>query len=480
MLRQGDRNLPILPSDPALIYLFAFFSGFANLATEVIGPRLFASLFGNTTVIWATIISVTLFGISLGYYLGGRIPREQIRKTVSAVLLVNAGWLLAISWIIWELPAQISNRGYAAVLLTATLAFTAPALFFGTASPVAINILARDKPAHRVPRIVGNVLATSTIGSVSGALAAAFYLIPWVGLSLSLRIFALISVLFALYFAPFKLRLFSIPAFLICLTVPQPTYEWLGGATLLEQREGYYQTIRVYSDKSTFVRMHLGPTYESEMSLLTGEPNFGYARRMVELAGDVGNKEILIIGGAGHSQARALEARGAIVTEVEIDPIVIQLSDRYFGPIKGKVVAQDGRAFVEQSDQNQYDIILIDAYNGPASIPYQLATVEFFQALDSTLRPGGRVIFNFIGRPSGPGSASFKAIATTLSEVFADTRASATGGNVLQNIIFVASQEPMLDSSYPRAPDDGVLLTDNRNPVEIFLEQARRDSYFHR
>src|SRR5690606_32406698 len=116
------------------------------------------------------------------------------------------------------------------------------------------------------------------------------------------------------------------------------------------------------------------------------------ARTMIDLTGDASNKEILIIGGAGHSQARALEARGANVTEVEIDPFVIQLSDKHFGPIEGKVVAQDGRAFVEQASQNQYDFVLIDAYNGPASIPPQLTTVEFFRAVDATLKPGGRVI----------------------------------------------------------------------------------------
>ncbi len=53
-----------------VIFLFVFFSGFASLATEIIGPRLFSSLFGYTTQIWAAIISVTLLGISVGYYLG--------------------------------------------------------------------------------------------------------------------------------------------------------------------------------------------------------------------------------------------------------------------------------------------------------------------------------------------------------------------------------------------------------------------------
>lgn len=467
-----------------IIYLFVFCSGFALLATEIIGPRLFSSLFGDTTVIWAIIISVTLLGISLGYYLGGRIAYEKIRRTMFGVLLLNAVWLVGISWIVWELPVSLALGGYGAVLVTAAAAFVVPALLFSTASPVAINILTHGRRAEDAPRVVGNVLAVGTLGSVSGALAAAFYLIPWVGLSLSLQLFAAGLGLFAVYFAPRRARLLALPFVVGALLVPQPSFQWsagVGGAQLLAQREGYYQTIRVYSDNETFVRMHLGPTYESEMSLLTGEPNFGYARMMVELAGDVQGKDVLVIGGAGHSQARALERRGARVTEVEIDPFVIALSDEHFGEIEGRVVAQDGRAFVAQAAAHSFDLVLIDAYNGPASVPPQLTTLEFFREVDAVLKPGGRMLYNFIGSPTGPQSASYRAIGATMAAVFGDTRASSTVGQGLQNIVFVASQTPVNDLAYETFAADGVVLTDDRNPIEVFLEEARSGiSYFRR
>lgn len=463
-----------------IIYSFAFFSGFANLATEIIGPRLFSSLFGNTTVIWATIISVTLMGISLGYYIGGRIRIHKIQITLMLLLLVNSVWLLLISWVIWELPTVLSSTGFFTVVITALAAFAVPATIFGMASPIAITILTTKSKIDEVGRIVGNVLAISTVGSVIGAITAAFYLIPWVGLSLSLQIFSFISIVYALYFAPLKFIRMALPVALVTLIVPQPSYEWSARAELLEQREGYYQTIRVYSDGDTYVRMHLGPTFESEMNLHTGEPNFRYARTMIELAGDVQNKRVLVIGGAGHAQARELEARGALITEVEIDPFVVKLSDKYFGPIQGEVFAQDGRWFVEQSDPNHFDFVLIDAFNGPASVPPQLTTVEFYQAVNRTLKPDGKLIINFIGKPSGPGSESFKAMAATISKVFTDTRASSIRGSVLQNIIFVASHESLADTNYPLVPIDGLTLTDDLNPIEIFLEEARRESYFRR
>jgi spermidine synthase len=143
--------------------------------------------------------------------------------------------------------------------------------------------------------------------------------------------------------------------------------------------------------------MRLGPTYETAFNRVTGEPGFGYAREMIALAGDVRGKRVLIIGGAGHSQAHALELRGAVVTEAEIDPLVVEASDAHFGPIEGTVVVGDGRAVVQRAAPESFDAVLIDAYNGPASVPAQLTTVEFFAAVRRALAADGRMLLNFIG-----------------------------------------------------------------------------------
>ncbi|MFW5691445.1 MAG: hypothetical protein ACOCXZ_02980, partial [Chloroflexota bacterium] len=66
-------------ADPLAIYALVFFGGFANLAAEIIGPRMFASLFGNTNIVWAVMISVTLVGLSVGYTIGGRVQQARAR-----------------------------------------------------------------------------------------------------------------------------------------------------------------------------------------------------------------------------------------------------------------------------------------------------------------------------------------------------------------------------------------------------------------
>jgi len=462
-----------------IIFLFVFFSGFASLATEIIGPRLFSSLFGYTTQIWAAIISVTLLGISVGYYFGGRVPRQRIPRLLPIVLIVNAIWLLGISWLIWSIPIAMLQFGFISVLLVAGLAFLIPAMLFSFASPMSITLLSENRSPEWITRMVGNILATGTVGSVLGALLAAFYLIPWVGLSASLKIFAIGSTLFAIYFSS-KSRLAALLALGLCLIFPQPDFHWLTDLTLLEQREGYYQTLRVYTDGISSVQMHLGPNYETVVNLSTGEPEFPYARKMVELAGNPAGKKVLIIGGAGHSIAHGLERLGAQVTEVEIDPFVVQLSDTYFKPIQGQVVVEDGRTYVDRAADNQFDYVMLDAFNGVNYVPPQLTTREFFESVRRILKPDGRLFMNLIAVPSGPRSDSYRSLSATIKTAFKDVRSSQIDGETIRNIMIVASQEEITDLSYSQAPTDGTILTDDLNPIEIFLDRANAGEIYYR
>jgi spermidine synthase len=464
-----------------LIYSLVFFAGFANLATEIIGPRLVASLFGSTTIIWAIIISITLIGISIGYFLGGRVPAGQVLRALPILLIANAAWLLAVSWFVWKIPGDITSAGYLSITFTCFVAFFPPAVLFSMTSPMIISLLTAIHPIEKISRDVGNIYALGTLGSVLGALAAAFILIPYVGLSTSLRLFALGCVLFALVFLSVRGRWIGLAVLVAAWFFPQPTYQPVQdySSVLVAQREGYYQTIRVYTDNATYIRMDLGPTFHTKMSLADQEPMYGYSVEMLKLAGDVRSKNILIIGGAGHTQARALEKRGATVTEVEIDPFVIRMSDEHFGAINGDVIATDGRTYLEQNQRPQFDLIFVDAFDGLASAPPQLTTREFFAAADRALKPGGRLIYNFIGINEGPGSNSYRALAATMASVFADTRAALSEGGRLANLILIASQQPMSDLPYPPPPLDGKILTDDLNPIEVYFEEARAN-YFYR
>ncbi len=413
--------------------------------------------------------------------LGGRVVPELVRRVFPVILILNAIWLLLLSWFIWEIPANLAAVGYLSIAVISMISFFPPAVLFSMTSPMAISLFSTETPKEKIPRSVGNIYALGTLGSVAGALTAAFILIPYVGLSLSLKIFALIAVVYAMAFLTSRSKIIGAVFLIGCLLFPLPVYRWGEdlGLVLLAQAEGYYQTIRVLTDNSSFIQMNLGPTFHTQMRLSDKEPVFGYAARMVQLAGDVKGKRILIIGGAGHTQARSLEKRGAEVTEVEIDPFVVKLSDRFFGEIAGPVIVTDGRTYLAQSQEKKFDLILVDAFDNLASVPPQLITKEFFEEVKAALTPDGRLIMNFIGVPQGPKANSFRAVSATLHQVFSDTRASNLEGDQLSNVILIASSISMPDIDYPLAPAGGTVLTDDLNPAEIYFEQARADYYFH-
>lgn len=477
---------------PILLYSLVFFGGFANLAAEIIGPRMFASSFGSTTVVWAVMISVTLVGLSVGYALGGRIPSDKAAARLPWILIANALYLIAVSWLVWEIPASAVASGVRPdtylILTTAVAAFFVPSVLFGMVSPIAITLIAAERPPEDTSRIVGNVYALGTIGSVTGALAAAFVLIPWVGLSTSLQVFAAGLVAFAAYFWTRERAPILIGVLALVVLFPQPDLLWQDTAEreVLAQRESRYQSIRVLREEDRYLTMHLGPTFQSRVDLQTGEPAFSYADTLlayVDTLGDLSERQALVIGGAGHALAHTLEGRGMRVTEVEIDPLVVELSDEFFGPIEGDVVIQDGRVYLENTEPGRFDLIVIDAFNDAANVPPQLTTLEFFQAVRRALNDEGLMVFNFIGTPEGPRSRSFMAMAATLNRAFDSVAGASTlQGDDSRNIILAASPSAAVMAALEAEPlpDTGVVLTDERNPIEIFLGEARDFTYFRR
>jgi spermidine synthase len=128
------------------------------------------------------------------------------------------------------------------------------------------------------------------------------------------------------------------------------------------------------------------------------------------------------------------------VTSVELDPAVVELSEKYFG-IKDEpnfqVVNRDGRIFLNES-KTRYDIILIDAYRGPF-VPFHLLTKEFYQIVKDHLAEGGVVAQNV-----EPSTMLFDSAAKTIHSVFPQVDFYVAGGNV----VTIAYDGP------PRSNDD--------------------------
>lgn len=166
-----------------VIYVIAFVSGGVLMGFEMLGSRYLFPYFGGGIGTWASLISVVLCALAIGYFAGSAVlDRYPSPRTIGAAILVAALWLALVpvtadaimQWILDRLGA-----GPAATLSASTALLLVPLTLLGTFSPVAVSLLTRS--ANEAGRVAGRVYGVSTIGNVAGTLLTTFVLIPSIG-----------------------------------------------------------------------------------------------------------------------------------------------------------------------------------------------------------------------------------------------------------------------------------------------------------
>ncbi len=169
-------------------------------------------------------------------------------------------------------------------------------------------------------------------------------------------------------------------------------------------------------------------------------------------------RRVLVIGlGGGTLPKRMWRDYPAMrIDSVEIDPVVVDVARRYFGmpdDPRLRVFTTDGRQYVAGTKE-RYDIAVVDAYYAD-SIPFHLATEEFFRQLRGVLTPDGVVAYNLIGRIEGDGSRLFRSFYKTIGAVWRHVYVFPVGlsadatPHLIRNIVILAS-----DAAVP----EGILL----------------------
>lgn len=90
--------------------------------------------------------------------------------------------------------------------------------------------------------------------------------------------------------------------------------------------------------------------------------------------------------------AKALHNHGLNVSAVEIDPVVHQFAEQYFGmpKLRGVVSHSDGRAFIEKAKE-KWDYIIHDVFSG-GFVPEHLFTVEMWISIRKKLAQNGILV----------------------------------------------------------------------------------------
>jgi spermidine synthase len=444
----------------ALLNVVVFVSGAVLMALEIVGSRVLAPYFGSSIFVWGSLISVIMASLSIGYYWGGWLSAREPSYSKLLTLLLIPGIIIFFLPFVYPLV----NEWVAGVdfgtrlnpLIASSIFFLLPGVFLGTISPYVIRLAATR--LSMVGSTAGTLYAVSTCGSIFGTLLTAFYLIPLMGVSNIIHALGLTLICLSLLVTPMvRLRRVSMARAVTTLSVilgtlnlSWPPNVWARLRMLLE-KDTFYHRIRVEEDEEARY-MYFDRTLQSAMNLKDPtELRLIYSRyTSVGFAFRPDAKNILIVGLGGGSIPKRLQKSfpSLQIDVVEIDPEVVQIAKSQFNVRESKnlrLYTQDGRLFLTRT-QNQYDIILLDAYYADA-MPFHLATKQFFELAQRKLTPNGIIVANLISAVTGSSGKIARAFAKTERQVFpqvyifAARRPDNVSLETVQNVIVIATKD---------------------------------------
>jgi len=185
-----------------------FFSGAAGLLYQVVWTRMLTQIFGNTTYAIATVLSAFMAGLAIGSYLFGQIAdRGKNDFLLYGILEAGVGiygflvpWIFSMGQKVYG-PIFGLNESYPFLfnLVLFFLSFVLlvfPTLLMGATLPVLSRFFVRSFADFG--RRVGDLYATNTLGAVIGCAGAGFFLIPGLGMRMTVYVAAGINLVIGL------------------------------------------------------------------------------------------------------------------------------------------------------------------------------------------------------------------------------------------------------------------------------------------
>jgi len=485
------------------------------MVVELLAARILAPLFGTCIVVWTSVIAVTLLALAVGYTVGGRVADRWPRPGVLYGLILAAAASLALADLaraqVLVPAAGLGLRGGS--LVAATLLFGAPLLLLGTVAPFVVRLYTRGM--ERLGREVGMLYALSTAGSFAGTLVSGFWLIPWLGLARLLACTAgLLALLAGAYFLGVRRWVLAGAAVVAALAWPAVAAFRAGagpsrgeGWQLLANRDGLYGQLKVCEFGGQERRMLIDGINQGAIHwpACTPASRYVYVVEALAKASVPSTGSALVVGLGTGLVPNMLMGLGMTPEVVEIDPLVAELQSAFFqAPGRSfPVHLADARRYVATCGRS-FDLVVMDAFSGD-SVPAHLLSKESFAEFAEHVNPGGAVVLNLVTVVGGRNPRALTSVLRTMREVFSTVRPfcwrrsedEAAAVNVL--ILALKANRPVdiaeqinqatgpmawyvqmsLGNELAPAADEGVVLTDDHNPIDVFLTESaeiwRRD-----
>ena len=164
------------------LFLVLLIEGGALMAVELMGAKLVAPFYGNSLYVWTAVLTITVLGLTLGYYTGGRLAKKGASETTLFVVLqISAVLVLALP--VTASIALALTKGMdliAGICVTCILLLLPPMLCFGIVGPMVVSLMSSQ--LETVGKTAGTVYFTSTFGGIAATFFFGLYFIPVAGL----------------------------------------------------------------------------------------------------------------------------------------------------------------------------------------------------------------------------------------------------------------------------------------------------------
>lgn len=411
------------------LLLVALIEGGTVMSIELAGAKMIAPFYGTSLYVWASVLAVTLGGLTLGYFLGGWATyRFTPQKLLVGELLLGTLLIALMPLIALKIMPATSSLGLRTGSLVSAISFMLfPLICMGMVSPTIIQL--NNKELKGTGRTAGTIYAVSTIGGIIMTLLMGFYLLPEWGIRKSVYLTAILLGLMPLMLIVFyrRYRIFTSAGLLLVLITliisKNPFKNPDIPLKYLYSSEGILGQVTVLQNPDPSINKtyrhlfinHIAQTWEDVNFIPLSE--WRYPHRLATYASikPKGSK-VLLIGLGGGSLAMEYRNMGFMLDVVEIDRRMPAIAEKYFGlvPDGMNIHIDDGRHFIKNT-KNSYDLIVIDVLNGEVQ-PNHMFTYESFGEMKKILEPDGMIIINNQGYLLGDHGIGSQSIYKTLLE----------------------------------------------------------------
>ena len=477
----------------------------AVMAVELGASRLLAPYFSSSQIVWTIIIGTIMIAMALGNIYGGRkADKNPDPDKLYHRLLIAAVWIAAIPLLGKYIIVGISgllvvtvDTGFLiiAAFLACMVIFVFPLFLLGTVTPSLVKYTTDSLEDNG--RIVGTLGASNTVGSIIGTFLPTFITIPSVGTAVTFLLFSGIVLLLGIvYFISVKRHVIAMVVctvlFILCSVFGNSDSFAFWEKSLAYEGESVYNYLQVkdtgdrtilstnvmFGVQSVTMKKHglTGMYYDYAMAapFLAGVMPAGTSAVVgvdagtdtgtdADDAGTTAPKSMLILGmgtGTFARQCREYFDRDSLdIKGVEIDEKITELSKRYFDADEDiEVTTYDGRAYIK-SDDNKYDIIMVDAYQD-ITIPFQMSSQEFFREVYDHLNDEGVMVvnLNMHARKGEEEGGINEVLCDTISSVFPDVATVDVPGATNREL-FAMKKAGMIKSCF----DAGMQVFDAEN-----------------